>query len=181
MVMRRPHKALAAVLAGGAALSPVHAVSAHGKKPQAAHVSPASQPTRGAIAESIRNAAKRFGVDTHTLEALLWHESRFDPKVGRSSKGAVGIAQFTAGGRRGLERMRQTRGAPLKFTLADALNPFMAIPAAAEFLAGLRDYCGSLPRAIGAYATGKCSKGANYARRVLRLADWLRAQAEPRT
>ena len=64
----------------------------------------------------------------------------------------------------------------MRFTLADAMNPFLAIPAAAEFLAGLRDYCGSLPRALGAYATGQCRRGAAYARRILRYADWLRGE-----
>jgi len=163
-------------------------------------VRPASQPARpplppppsaaqrayiarhpGPYAKAIAEAAERYGHDPFDLHSLLWHESRLDPKVGRSTKGAAGVAQFTAGGRRGLERMRQARGAPLKFTLADALNPFMAIPAAAEFLAGLRDYCGSTVRALGAYASGRCDRGLNYARRILRYAEWLRQASEPRT
>jgi hypothetical protein len=173
--MRRPHKALAAVLAGGAALSPVHAVSAHGKKPQAVKVRHGDPETK--------KAAKAHGHSSFLLDAIFHDESRHNPRAHNRKTDAAGLGQHTAGGRRAVERLRRARGArDWRYTREDAFDPINAIWATAELLGWLVDYCGSLPRAIGAYATGKCSKGANYARRILRLADALRAQAgEPRT
>jgi soluble lytic murein transglycosylase-like protein len=192
--MTRAARALASVLAGGAVLSPSATVSPRVERPRP-HVArlasqPASSPARhpylvrhpGPFAESIHAAAIKWGVDTFDLHSLLWHESRLDPRVGKSTKGCRGVAQFCKSGIRGLNSYRRARGVPVRWTMADALNPFMAVTMAAEMLAYLRERCGTMARAVGAYGSGRCNGARSFARRVLRYAAWLRMQAEePRT
>jgi soluble lytic murein transglycosylase-like protein len=133
-------------------------------------------------ADHTRAAEQRHGLPRHLIDAILHAESRGNPKARNRKSGAAGVAQFTAGGRRAVERLRRARGAQSwRFTLADAMDPVVAIYAAAELLAGLVDHCGSLVRALGAYATGQCSRGAAYARRILRYAEWLRLAEEPQS
>jgi soluble lytic murein transglycosylase-like protein len=172
--MKRPARALASMLAGGAVLSPVHAVSAHAKKPTAVKVRHGDSETK--------KAAKAHGHSVYLLDAIFHDESRHNPRAYNRKSGATGLGQHTAGGRRAVERIRRARGERnWRYTRADAFDPINAIWATAELLAALVDQCGSLPRALGAYATGQCGKGLSYARRVLRYADWLRWREEPRT
>lgn len=172
--MKRPARALAAALAGGAVLSPVHAVSAHGKKPQETKVRQGDPETK--------KAAAAHGHSSFLLDAIFHDESRHNPKAHNRKTDAAGLGQHTRGGRRAVERIRRTKGERnWRYTRADAFDPVLAIWATAELLAHLVDHCGSLYRALGAYASGRCDRGLNYARRVLRYAEWLRQTGDPRT
>lgn len=173
---------LAAGLAAALSGSPAVAEPPH--KPKAAKVRhvPASQPSlRGQWGAAITYYAKAAGIDPHVLASLLWHESGMDPSARNKRTGAAGIAQFMPAGRAAVERIRKARGVPWRFTLADAMNPFFAIPAAAELLAYLETRCGSALRAVAAYASGSCNRALSQARRVMRYADWLRRAEEPRS
>jgi len=172
--MKRPARALAGVLAGGAVLSPVHAVSAHAKKPTAVKVRHSDPETK--------KAAAAHGHSSFLLDAIFHDESSHNPGAHNRKTDAAGLGQHTAGGRKAVERIRRARGERnWRYTRADAFDAVRAIWATAELLAYLIDYCGSLPRALGAYATGSCRKGMTYARRILRYAEWLRQASEPRT
>lgn len=99
-------------------------------------------------------AARERRLDPFILKALLYTESKFNPKA-ESPKGAIGVAQFAPSGRGAVTRIRRikNRNAP-SFTHNDALDPAKAIPAAAELLEFFRDRYGLLP-ALNAYNTGK--------------------------
>lgn len=135
---------------------------------------------RSPYAAHIDRQARAHGVDSHVLHSLLWHESRMDPRARNPRTGALGLGQFVPSGRAAVSRIRRAKGQPWRFTANDALNPFFAISAAAELVAHLVDHCGSTLRGLGAYASGSCKRGLRQARRVIRYAEWLRAE-EPRT
>lgn len=109
---------------------------------------------QGPFDDLILRSALRFRVDPFLLKGVLANESKLDPL--RSGKrhyalvggqrrlvagGAVGIAQFSGGGARGvlaLRRARQRRGElTTGFDLERAAVPQEAVPAAAELLAHL--------------------------------------------
>lgn len=172
--MIRPARALAGVLAGGAVLSPVGAVSAHAKKPTAVKVRHSDPETKA--------AAKAHGHSVYVLDAIFHDESRHNPGAYNPRTDAAGLGQHTKGGRKAVERIRRARGGRnWRYTRADAFDPIKAIWATAELLGWLVDYCGSTVRGLGAYASGRCDRGLSYARRILRLAEWLRQASEPRT
>ncbi|HEY3357884.1 MAG TPA: transglycosylase SLT domain-containing protein [Polyangia bacterium] len=87
-------------------------------------------------------AALDWRLDPFLLKGLLYVESRLDPTRVNSRTGATGIAQMTAGGRRGVTNIRRARGVKETFTRAHALDARAAIPAAAELLAHLGDQYG---------------------------------------
>lgn len=108
----------------------------------------------GPFDDLILRSALRFRVGPFLLKGLLANESMLDPvKSGKRryaliggrrtlvAGGAVGIAQFSGGGVRGvraLRRARQRRGERvLSFDMDRASVPQEAIPAAAELLAHL--------------------------------------------
>ncbi len=155
------------------------------------HAPPTSQPSleqrayratqRGPYALTIAAAADRWKHDPFVLDRLLWVESRHQSGRVNRRTGAAGIAQFTRSGAAAVGRLQRQRGVRRTFTYRQALDPELAIWAAAELLAHLVDHCqGSLARAIGAYNTGRCMVN-DFARRVMRMAEWLRMQEEPRT
>lgn len=77
-------------------------------------------------------AAQAQGLDPWLLKGLLWNESRLRP--GMRGRWGVGIASFTPAGVAGVNWLRQRRRQPAHFTMAAAMNPDRAIPAAAELL-----------------------------------------------
>ena len=178
--MRRPHRVLAAALA---AVSPAAPALTHAERPRPvkARKAPQKVPLKP-YADHTRVAEQKHGLPRHVIDSILYAESRGNPKARNRKSGAAGVAQFTAGGRKAVERIRRARGEQRwRFTLADAMDPVQAIAAAAELLAYLVDYCrGSLVRALGAYNTGRCMVN-GYARRVLRYAEFLRMLEEPRS
>ena len=161
-------------------------------------VAPASQPASAPVAlaepleerafrltqtgrydQAILEAAKAWGLDPFILKGLLFAESGFNP-LAVSPKGAIGLAQITPGGRVGLTNLRRARGAqPSRFTVAMALDPSHAIPAAAELLAYHRDQAGGdMRRALAGYNTGSTKKKAcGFVRRVHRHTNRFRVDA----
>ena len=178
-------RAAAAALAGGLAFSnpcsPVAPTTRPGRPPHsqsAAPTVPATQPAsapasrpaldeallyrltrRGAYDHIIADAALRWGLSPWLLHGLLWHESKLVAGAENENTGAAGVAQLTAGGRAAVSNLRRWRGAPATFTLAHALDPREAIPAAGELLAHHLELCGSTWGALAAFNTGKCGRG----------------------
>lgn len=96
----------------------------------------------------IEVAAERHGVPVEILVYLLWQESRYRPDIidgrVRSSVGALGIAQFMPA--TAMDEMGSVQA---------ALDPFMAIPAAARYLAKIyRAAGGGWREALAAYNWG---------------------------
>jgi hypothetical protein len=168
--VRRPHRALAAALAGTAAVSPASHVLAQGKKPQLVKVRP--------YADTTKAAAQGKGLDRYTLEALLLKESGMDAKAYHKRSKARGVAQFTPSGAAAVGRLQKRRGIKDWFTYAKTLDPVASIHAAAEFLAFLLELCGGMAEAIRAYNTGSCGKPNAFSRSVMRLAAFLRFATE---
>jgi soluble lytic murein transglycosylase-like protein len=104
---------------------------------------PGSGPYQGAI----NDAAAQHGVPIMVLAWLLWKESRYNPAIingtKRSRVGAMGIAQFMPA------TARQELGSE-----AAALDPDIAIPGAARYLAKLYRMTGSWTEALAAYNWG---------------------------
>ena len=104
---------------------------------------PGSAPYQDAITQ----AANDNGVPVEILAWLLWKESRYNPAIingtKRSPVGALGIAQF----------MPATAQQELGSTAA-ALDPSIAIPGAARYLAKLYKSTGSWDKALAAYNWG---------------------------
>jgi soluble lytic murein transglycosylase-like protein len=95
----------------------------------------------------ILKSADDFGVEPDLLYRLLKQESAFSPEVifgqRKSSVGALGIAQF----------MPATAIQELG-SVGNALNPEIAIPGAARYLAKLRRITGDWKSAVAAYNWG---------------------------
>lgn len=96
----------------------------------------------------IANAADANGIPREVLYKLLWVESHFREDIitgeKKSPVGALGIAQF----------MPATAIQELG-SVSAALDPNLAIPGAARYLAKLRDQCGgSIKKAVAAYNWG---------------------------
>lgn len=96
---------------------------------------------------TIMQAAQDNDVPFEILAWLLWKESRYLPAIingtRRSRVGALGIAQFMPA------TARQELGSE-----AAALNPTLAIPGAARYLAKLYQSTGSWSEALAAYNWG---------------------------
>lgn len=97
--------------------------------------------------DTISTAAAAYGVPESILAWLLWKESRYNPAiisgVKRSPVGAMGIAQFMPA------TAREELGSE-----AAALNPDIAIPGAARYLAKLYRSTGTWQAALAAYNWG---------------------------
>jgi hypothetical protein len=95
----------------------------------------------------IVSAANDYGIPVSILAWLLWQESRYNPAIidgtQRSRAGAMGIAQF----------MPATAAQELGSADA-ALDPSVAIPGAARYLAKLYGALGAWDAALGAYNWG---------------------------
>ncbi|HJW55875.1 MAG TPA: lytic transglycosylase domain-containing protein [Burkholderiaceae bacterium] len=96
--------------------------------------------------QAIRDAEARYRLPRNLLARLLWQESRYRPDIisgaTRSAAGALGIAQFMP------ERIS---GVPASI----ALDPFQAIPAAADMLARLYRRFNQWSYALAAYNWGE--------------------------
>jgi soluble lytic murein transglycosylase-like protein len=101
----------------------------------------------GPYEQTIINAATTYEVPERILAWLLWKESRYNRAVitgaRRSRVGAMGIAQFMPA------TAREELGSE-----AAALDPEVAIPGAARYLARLYDATGSWSEALAAYNWG---------------------------
>lgn len=174
----RVGRVAAVALAGGLSLGPGAAGAPTVKRARPPQIRPASQPAsqpaslpvvaslnelgvyrltqRGEHDLAIAEAAERWRVSPWLLRGLLYHESRLEAGAARSDTGARGIAQFTPSGAAAVGRLQRARGVPRReaFSYAMVLDPRVAIPAAAELLAYLRDVCGGLWCALAGYNTG---------------------------
>jgi len=97
----------------------------------------------------INSSAEANGIPPNVLYKLLWQESRFRPDIingtTRSPVGALGIAQFMPA--TAIQEMGSVQA---------ALDPSKAIPAAARYLAKLRNqFGGDLTKAVAAYNWGQ--------------------------
>ncbi|SFV17880.1 lytic transglycosylase domain-containing protein [Pseudoduganella namucuonensis] len=96
---------------------------------------------------NIEDAADTYGVPVAILAWLLWKESRYNPAIingaKRSRVGAMGIAQFMPA------TAREELGSE-----AAALDPSIAIPGAARYLARLYKATGEWRGALAAYNWG---------------------------
>ncbi len=101
----------------------------------------------GPYQDTIASAADAAGVPVEILAWLLWKESRYNPKIIsgeiRSRVGALGIAQF----------MPATAAQELG-SAGLALDPSIAIPGAARYLAKLRNQVNTWAEALAAYNWG---------------------------
>jgi soluble lytic murein transglycosylase-like protein len=101
----------------------------------------------GPYQEIIEAAGNRYGVPVAILAWLLWKECRYNPAIIngsiRSRVGALGVAQF----------MPATAQEELG-SVAAALDPAIAIPGAARYLARLYRSLGSWTAALAAYNWG---------------------------
>jgi soluble lytic murein transglycosylase-like protein len=65
-----------------------------------ASVQPASMPapaqSQDGIRQHIQQAASRYGINHHLVDAVAWQESRYNPRA-RSSAGAIGVMQLMPG------------------------------------------------------------------------------------
>lgn len=155
------------------------AVQRHGLS-KAVAARKACQPYR----EHIRAAEQDKKLPAHTLEALIWSESRCDPKAEHKRTRARGLGQFVPSGAAAVGRIQRARGdAAPWFTYAQAFQAVPSIKAAADYLEHALLRCGSLLAAVGMYGSGRCAGAHTFARGVLRLAAELRALTgeEPRT
>jgi soluble lytic murein transglycosylase-like protein len=96
----------------------------------------------------IKLSAEQAGIPWQTLWRLIWKESRFREDIisgaKKSPTGALGIAQFMP------PTAREWLGSE-----ANALNPNIAIPGAARYLAWLaRKFGGDMTKAVAAYNWG---------------------------
>lgn len=122
--------------------------------------------------QHIARAAAEHALDPWLLAGLLILESRLQAPAHNHNTGAIGVAQFTAGGRSAVARLTRR-----SFTAQHAADPSKAIPAAALLLSHLRGYCGDLELALGAYNTGRCMRRRSFTRGVLKHANRLRTLA----
>lgn len=101
----------------------------------------------GPYQQIITDSANTYGLPVSALAWLLWKESRYRQDIingtVRSSVGALGIAQFMPA------TAREELGSE-----AAALDPSMAIPGAARYLAKLINSAGSLQGGLAAYNWG---------------------------
>ncbi|MTV36282.1 lytic transglycosylase domain-containing protein [Duganella radicis] len=101
----------------------------------------------GPYQDAITAAASAYGVPVAILAWLLWKESRYSPNIisgaKRSAVGAMGIAQF----------MPATAAEELGSADA-ALDPALAIPGAARYLAKLKARVDTWAEALAAYNWG---------------------------
>ena len=172
-------KHLAATLVAAMAGAPM---DSHAKpRPSIHREAQAARQACAPYAGHIEAAEKVNKLRRHTLTALLYSESRCRPDA-ESKKGARGLGQHTRSGAAAVGRIQQDKGDPKPwFSYARTLDPVASIRAAADLLAFGLELCGGLAEAIRMYNTGRCGPPSTFARRVLRLADWLRAAEELRT
>ena len=107
---------------------------AHAQRP------PTDEVLKEEICKTLNASAVQNELPVEFFMRLIWQESKFDPHA-RSSKGALGIAQF-------MPRTAQSRG------LIDPLQPSEALRESASFLSELRNTFGNLGLAAAAYNAG---------------------------
>ena len=141
------------------------------------------QVMKGPYDEAIVKAAERWGQSPFVMRALIERESKGKRKAVNPDTGAAGIAQMTAGGRYAASNILSWRtGEKRRFTLNDALDPFKAIPMAAEMLSYAVDVCRGLGDGVAAmlawYNSGKCrAQVPGFVLSVVRIANRLRLEA----
>lgn len=101
----------------------------------------------GPFQDAILGSSAQYGVPAEILAWLLWKECRYNPKIIdgsiHSRAGALGIAQFMPA------TAREELG-----SVEAALDPAVAIPGAARYLARLYQSVGTWAGALAAYNWG---------------------------
>ena len=115
----------------------VHVLSADARAEslEPSHRQPAASPYTGAL----KNVASTAGVSPTLLEALVWEESRWNPKA-VSPKGAIGLSQLMPGTARELG--------------VDPHDPLANLSGGARYLKMQLDRFGDLELALAAYCAG---------------------------
>lgn len=122
------------------------------------------------VAAAIVRAADEHGLDPLLVATVARHESHFNPK-----------AVSPDGRDRGLMQLRGGPGTRWAHVSRKQLHDTQTnLTLGAEFLANRIALCGTLPKALGAYNTGKCRVN-RYARSVLSEYKQIRARATKHT
>lgn len=128
-------------------------------------------PGHGYLAPIVERESRRQLLHPVLVVALMRVEShcRRDAKSHKGARGYLQLLGVARGGYRG----------------AELLEPDTNIRLGCRWLASMSTWCGSLRRGLGAFNTGKCDRGAGFARRVLAREAWIwgemRKRKEPRT
>ena len=120
------------------------------------------------------DAASEWNLSPWLLLGLLWVESRLDARAVNPRSKCAGMGQFCRSGIRGLNTIRQARGAPTDFDRLAALDPEQAVPASAEMLAWLTARYG-VKGGVMAYNGGQYRRAFMY--QVLQRTDFYRSRA----
>jgi|ERR1035437_4295235 hypothetical protein len=113
------------------------------------------------FAKFIDESARKYMLHPVTLVALIFTESTCNPlAIGHEVRGRVGV---------GLGQPLTNSPAANGLTRSQLLDPRKNIDASAKWLAAMTVLCGDdLLLGFGAYASGKCSGGRQYAKRMAR-------------
>ena len=156
MVVRR-HRAIAsATLASFLLLLTAAACASAGGKGKSSSTTAAAEiggswtpAERARIAQAqphVRDAARRYGVDPNLINAVIWVESKFDPKA-RGPGGAAGYMQLMPSTAKGLAKQMGETSRPY--------NPDFNVRAGTYYLSAmLGKFDGSERLAIAAYNAG---------------------------
>jgi hypothetical protein len=131
------------------------------------------------FAAMLTDAASRHDLDPFLLAAIAMRESTYNPAaIGRARE--AGIVQLHPRGEGHDIRFVQDRAYRERcLAFVDACQEEV-VERAAESIARSIERCGSLPRALGRYASGSCDRASSYAEHVFEERDRLREAAQDR-
>jgi soluble lytic murein transglycosylase len=99
----------------------------------------------------IEGHARNYRLEPALLAAVIYRESKFDPRAG-SKAGAIGLMQLTPGTARGIA----LRTGGTKFQVSDLYDPELNVRYGAWYLRHLLDaFGGDMRRALAAYNGGR--------------------------
>ena len=98
----------------------------------------------------VRGHARNYRLDPALLAAVIYHESRFDPRA-RSSSGAIGLMQLLPDTARGIA----LRTGGTRFRVDDLYEPELNVRYGSWYLRHLLDRYGDVATALAAYNAGQ--------------------------